>query len=81
MFNIVATELLFAGAAAAVVMATWPSPPWKVITIGGAALMVVTPMVFLPFSKMLFLAFDLRFRPPAEADFSAPPEPAARRRD
>lgn len=80
MFNIVASELLFAGAAAAVVFATWPDPPWTAITIGGAALMLLAPLAFLPFSKVLFLAFDLCFRPPVEADFSAPREPAARRR-
>ena len=38
------------------------------------------PILFLPFSKVLFLAFDLYFRPPVEADFSAPSEPAPARR-
>lgn len=81
MFNIVASELLFAGAATAVVVATWPAPPWTALTVGGVALMIITPLAFLPFSKVLFLAFDLHFRPPTEADFSVPAEPAARRRD
>jgi len=76
MFNIVASELLFAAAAVAVVVATWPSPPWTVITIGGVVLMVLAPVLFLPFSKVLFLAFDLLFRPPMESDFDAPSEPA-----
>jgi uncharacterized protein (DUF983 family) len=80
MFNIVASELLFAGLSIAVVLITWPSPPWKLITIAGVALMVVAPFLFLPFSKVLFLAFDLLFRPPMEADFTAPREPAAGRR-
>jgi hypothetical protein len=31
---------------------------------GGAALMVLAPFLFLPFSKTVFLAFDLVFRPP-----------------
>lgn len=80
MFNIVASELLFALAGAAVVVATWPTPPWTVLLIGGVALMVVAPIAFAPFSKMLFLAFDLLFRPPVEADFTAPSEPAGHRR-
>jgi uncharacterized protein (DUF983 family) len=80
MFNIVASELLFAAAATAVVVRTWPTPPWTLITVGGAVLMLLIPFLFLPFSKVLFLAFDLSFRPPVEADFSAPSEPAARRR-
>lgn len=80
MFNIVASELLFAALGATVVVATWPHPPWNLIMIAGVALMVVAPFLFLPFSKVLFLAFDLLFRPPVEADFAAPAEPAAGRR-
>jgi hypothetical protein len=77
MFNIVASELLFAAAGVAVVVTTWPTPPWTAITIGGVVMMILAPLVFLPFSKVLFLAFDLLFRPPVEADYSAPSEPAA----
>jgi uncharacterized protein (DUF983 family) len=80
MFNIVASELCFASVAVAVVVATWPSPPWALITVGGAILMLLIPFLFLPFSKVLFLAFDLCFRPPVEEDFAAPSEPAAARR-
>lgn len=80
MFNIVASELLLAGVGAGVVMATWPTPPWNALMVGGALLMVAAPIAFLPFSKLLFLAFDLVFRPATEADYSAPREPATRRR-
>ncbi len=75
-----ASELLFASVAGAVAVATWPTPPWTLMTVGGVALMILTPLVFLPFSKVLFLAFDLFFRPPVESDFAAPSEPAASRR-
>lgn len=80
MFNIVVSELCFAVAAVAVIVATWPSPPWTLVTVGGVILMLLIPFAFLPFSKVLFLAFDLYFRPPVEADFTAPSEPAAGRR-
>jgi hypothetical protein len=80
MFNIVASELLFASLGLAVVLATWPTPPWGLLTAGGAILMIAAPLVFLPFSKTLFLAFDLYFRPPVEGDFTTPSEPAAARR-
>jgi hypothetical protein len=80
MFNIVASELLFAAAGLGVVVATWPTPPWTAITIGGVVMMILAPLMFLPYSKVLFLAFDLLFRPPVEADFAAPSEPAAGRR-
>jgi len=79
MFNIIAAELLFAALGITVVVITWPTPPWTALALGGAVLMVLAPLVFLPFSKLLFLAFDLIFRPPTDADFAAPHEPAASR--
>jgi uncharacterized protein (DUF983 family) len=63
MFNIVAAELIFAAVFLGVVVATWPDPPWLMLQIGGAALMILAPFAFFPFSKTLFLAFDLLFRP------------------
>ena len=69
MFNIVAAELIFALVFLTILLATWPSPPWDLLLYGGGALMVVAPVLFYPFSKTLFLAFDLIFRPPAPEDF------------
>jgi hypothetical protein len=42
--------------------------------------MAVSPFAFFPFSKTLFLAFDLWVRPPAEEDFILPHEMARRHR-
>jgi uncharacterized protein (DUF983 family) len=70
MFNIVAAELVWAAIFLGILAATWPSPPWDALLYGGVALMVVAPFVFFPFSKTLFLAFDLTFRPPNPEDFS-----------
>lgn len=63
MFNIVVAELVFAVIFVATLLLTWPIPPWTLLTYGGAALMVLMPVLFFPFSKTLFLAFDLIFRP------------------
>ena len=63
MFNIIAAELIFAVMFLGIVVVTWPSPPWLVLQVGGVALMIVAPFLFYPFSKTLFLAFDLLFRP------------------
>jgi uncharacterized protein (DUF983 family) len=63
MFNIVGAELIFAAIFLGIVLATWPSPPWPWLQWGGAALMVALPFLLYPFSKTLFLAFDLLFRP------------------
>jgi hypothetical protein len=59
-------------------LATWPDPPWGLFQAITILLMVVVPFVFFPFSKTLFLAFDLLVRPPEAGDFAAPREPARR---
>ena len=73
MFNIIAAELVFAAVFIGVVVLTWPTPPWTLLQYGGVALMVIAPFIFFPFSKTLFLAFDLFFRP-AGRDGLAPPQ-------
>ncbi len=64
---IVAEVLLFVGLLGVVAL-TWPDPPWDAIQYGGIALMIVAPLVTYPFTELLWLAFDLAFRPltPAE---------------
>lgn len=46
--------------------------------LGDALLMILFPIFFLPFSKTLFAAVDLTFRPREPGDFEQPREPAAR---
>jgi uncharacterized protein (DUF983 family) len=70
MFNIIASELLFAILFIVVLVVTWPDPPWTLLQYGGIALMVLAPFLFYPFSKTLFLAFDLLFRPPTPEELS-----------
>jgi uncharacterized protein (DUF983 family) len=70
MFNIIASELIFAAVFLAVLLSTWPSPPWRLLQYGGIALMVLAPLLFFPFSKTLFLAFDLLFRPATPEELS-----------
>lgn len=66
----VPAELIWAAIFLGILLATWPSPPWDALLYGGVALMVILPFLFFPFSKTLFLAFDLVFRPPGPNDFS-----------
>lgn len=72
MFNIVASELVWAAAFVGVLVATWPTPPWTLLEVGGGILMLVLPFLFYPFSKSLFLAFDLLFNPARPEDHSEP---------
>jgi uncharacterized protein (DUF983 family) len=72
MFNIIAAELIFAAIFVGVLVATWPDPPWTLLEFGGIALMIAVPFAFFPFSRTLFLAFDLLFRPAALDELTAP---------
>lgn len=57
--NLGATEAAFGAFVLAAVLLTWPDVPWVGLTIAGVALNAVVPFVFYPFSKTIFLAFDL----------------------
>jgi uncharacterized protein (DUF983 family) len=61
--NFIVTEVVFAVILAAVLLATWPEPPWMTIVWIGVIQMCLTPIVFYPFAKALWLAIDLVFRP------------------
>ena len=63
MFNLVAAEGLFAVVMVLAIAGTWPTPPWTLLTVGGAGLMLAAPFALYPFSKTVWLAFDLTFRP------------------
>ncbi|HVE77428.1 MAG TPA: DUF983 domain-containing protein [Gemmatimonadaceae bacterium] len=63
MINLVVAEMAVAGLLVTVLLATWPDPPWTLLTYGGGALMIVAAAVCYPFAKTLWLAVDLRFRP------------------
>lgn len=63
MVAMILVELLFVGLLAIVIIATWPNPPWTVLQWGGPLLMILGPLALFPFTKTLYLAFDLTFRP------------------
>ena len=62
MLNIIAAELIFAAIFIGTILVTWPNPPWTLLQYGGAILMVLAPIVLYPFTKTVFLAFDLAVR-------------------
>jgi uncharacterized protein (DUF983 family) len=69
MFNLVAAELVAVGISVVVIVASWPEVPWNFVwglSIGLAAAM---PVLFFPFARNLWLAWDLYFRPREPADF------------
>ena len=78
--NLMAMETVFAVWVVGFLLETWPDPPWGFFQISTIVLMAVFPFAFFPFSKTLFLAFDLLVRPPEPAEFDAPHEPSPRQR-
>ena len=79
--NLMLVETVFSVWITGFLIWTWPSPPWGILQLTTAALMAIAPFAGFPFSKMLFLAFDLLVRPPTEDDFLLPHESAPPRRD
>jgi uncharacterized protein DUF983 len=75
-FNLMAMETVFSVWVVGFLLVTWPTPPWELVQATTIALMVVVPIAFFPYSKTLFLAFDLWVRPPTEEDFVLPHEEA-----
>ncbi len=75
-FNLMAVEGIFSVWVVGFLLWTWPSPPWDLFQAATIVLMVGVPFAFFPFSKTLFLAFDLWVRPPSEDDFILPHEEA-----
>jgi MFS family permease len=66
MFNIALAELGFVVVLIGGIAATWPNPPWRALMLASVALMLVLPVLLYPFSKTLFLGFDLLFHPHEE---------------
>ena len=72
--NLMLTEAVFGVFFVAALLITWPEPPWGALLYSDAILMVVMPFVFFPFTKTLFIAVDLTFRPYEPGDFAEPHE-------
>jgi uncharacterized protein (DUF983 family) len=70
--NLVVAELVFAAGVLAVLVLTWPNPPWNAMIYVGILLMVAMPLIFFPFSRTLWMALDMTFRPAEPGDDSVP---------
>ena len=75
-FNLMAVETVFAVWVVGVLFWTWPNPSWAFLQVSTLTLTLIVPVAFFPYSKTLFLAFDLLVRPPEEEDFILPHEEA-----
>jgi len=62
MVNLAVTEALFLIVFVVSIVAMWPDVNWVAVLVVVVALNVITPIVFYPFSKTLWVAGDLSFR-------------------
>lgn len=72
--NLVIMETTFVAWLGAWLLLTWPNPPWTFVWVSTIALMAAVPFLAFPWSRTLFLAFDLLIRPADAEDFSLPRE-------
>jgi uncharacterized protein (DUF983 family) len=63
MFNLVVSELLFAVVFVTTLVAKWPNVPWDTLQWAAPLGMGAAPFVLFPFSKLLWLGFDILLRP------------------
>ncbi|MEO7085185.1 MAG: DUF983 domain-containing protein [Gemmatimonadaceae bacterium] len=69
-FNLVAGETTAIAVPVIWMIASSPNQPWTAIEILAGVLAVVMPFAFFPFSRALWLAWDLSFRPSEPGDVS-----------
>jgi uncharacterized protein (DUF983 family) len=69
MFNIALSELLAVIAVGAAIFASYPEIAWNAIWVGATLLMIVAPFLLYPVSRIVWLAFDLIFRPHHESHY------------
>lgn len=85
-FNLAFGELLAIGVPIVWMIASSPNQPWTKIEVTAVILCIVLPFLFFPFSRTLWLAWDLSFRPaePGDTggvhDVNAPPQHGPRSR-
>ncbi|HEX9105981.1 MAG TPA: DUF983 domain-containing protein [Longimicrobiales bacterium] len=85
MLNLIIAELIVVALMLIVLAVTWPRVPWTGMLWGIVILTVPAVYATYPYSRSLWLALDLLFRPPEPADFAPdaevlPSEQAERRR-
>jgi hypothetical protein len=67
-FNLVAGEMIAIGVPIVWMILSAPNQPWTRIEITALVLAVGLPLAFFPFSRTLWLAWDLSFRPSEPGD-------------
>jgi hypothetical protein len=67
--DLVATEVIITASLLAAGLMTWPNTPWELLWKTSIGVALVLPIALYPFSRTMWVAFDLMFRPPTPKDF------------
>jgi len=60
--NTGATIAAFAVVLVGTIVATWPTPPWGLVSAATIGVAAIVPILFYPLSKTLWMAIDLTLR-------------------
>jgi uncharacterized protein (DUF983 family) len=66
--NFVAAEFVGVAIIVAFIYFSWPKVNWTLVQWGAPVVVIVVPILFFPFSRTLWLAWDLCFRPQEPGD-------------
>jgi uncharacterized protein (DUF983 family) len=66
--NLFASEVSLMIVLVTVVVRTWPNPPYDLLQWLAPLMMLIAPLLFYPFSKLVFVAIDLAMHPGAVPD-------------
>jgi uncharacterized protein (DUF983 family) len=66
--NLAIAESVAAVLWVALLVATWPDPPWDLMQWAAAFLVIATPAALYPFTRLVFLALDLSAQPQRPGD-------------
>lgn len=72
MLNFVVGELIAVAFFLGAILATWPAVPWSLVLYGSIVPAALGPALAYPFSRNLWFALDLVFRPAEPHDFAEP---------
>ena len=61
--NLLLAESLSMAVILTVIVRAWPTPPWDTLAWAAPLEALIAPFLLYPFSKTLFLAFDMGIRP------------------
>jgi hypothetical protein len=65
--NIIVTEFVFVALMVTAFVVTWPDSPVREMIIGAIIFNIAFPIFFYPFSKTVWMAFDVAFNPPPDS--------------